>query len=389
MDKTLALPAPSVVLTALLLAWYAVHKRDLPWRVVPPLQPDPYRVWLSEVMLQQTTVVTVKPYYEKFLRLFPDVFALAAADQKQVMSAWAGLGYYARARNLQACAQSVVAEYHGIFPKTAAQLRTLRGIGAYTSAAIAAICFGEPIAAVDGNVERVMARLTALEIPLPQAKPIITALAQSLMPQNQAQNSNLAGDMVQVMMELGATVCVPKNPRCDACPWQNFCAAAALGAAQTFPKKQAKVAKPHKYGAAYVMRRQADGAVLLHTRPQSGLLAGMSAPLNTVWDTAKSPDSLVVFDQENLNQDCFSVPFLALRWQENTQKIRHIFTHFSLEVQVFTLILSDETLGTLQKKSMEQTLQQAGFRWVLPVEIKNEPLPTVFKKILEVAGGNK
>ncbi len=261
--------------SAALLAWYDRHRRKLPWRAGPGERPDPYRVWLSEIMLQQTTVKTVAPYYARFLDRFPTVERLAQASLDDVLKAWAGLGYYARGRNLHACAQAVVGRHGGRFPATAAALSELPGIGPYTAAAIAAIAFDEPATPVDGNIERVVARLFAVEEELPGAKPAIRRLAADLTP------ARRAGDFAQAMMDLGAGLCTPKKPACGLCPLNDDCAARRRGDAETFPRKGAKRAGKLRRGAAFVVMR-ADGHLLVRTRPTKGLLGGMTeVPTNT------------------------------------------------------------------------------------------------------------
>ncbi|MDO5657773.1 MAG: A/G-specific adenine glycosylase [Paracoccus sp. (in: a-proteobacteria)] len=291
---------------ALLLAWYDRHARTLPWRS-PPGQPapDPYRVWLSEIMLQQTTVSAVKGYYYRFTTRWPRVQDLAAADDAEVMAEWAGLGYYARARNLLACARAVVAQ--GGFPRTRAGLQELPGIGPYTSAAIAAIAYGAPETVVDGNVERVVARLFAVETPLPAAKAEIARLAATLTPQDRA------GDFAQAMMDLGATICTPRSPACGICPLSDGCAARAQGIAADLPRKAPKAAKPERSGIAWV--GFTNDAVLLERRPARGLLGGTLAFPSTGWDKTDLP------------------PPASADWQD-IGEVRHIFTHFALSLQV-------------------------------------------------------
>ena len=259
---------------AVLLAWYDRHARKLPWRVGPKerargVQPDPYRVWLSEIMLQQTTVAAVKPYFDAFIARWPDVAALATAPREEVMKTWAGLGYYARARNLHACAEAVMRDHGGRFPETAAGLKALPGIGEYTAAAVAAIAFDEPVAVVDGNIERVIARLFAIDTPLPAAKKEIRARQQEMTPQARA------GDYAQAMMDLGAAICTPKRPACALCPLVEACVAHARGEEETYPVKAEKAVRPTRHGLAFVAIR-ADGAVLLRRRPDKGLLGGMA-----------------------------------------------------------------------------------------------------------------
>lgn len=270
-----------------LLCWYAVDKRRLPWRAEHGDRPDPYRVWLSEVMLQQTTVAAVKPYFETFTTRWPTVEALAEAEDGAVMSAWAGLGYYARARNLLACARIVAGEHGGRFPDDEAALRALPGIGAYTAAAIAAIAFGKRAVAVDGNVERVVSRLHAVKTPLPAARSEIRALADAMTPDEGA------GDFAQAMMDLGSTICTPRNPDCGCCPVRSWCAAYAEGDPARYALKVPKTARPKREGIAYWLER--DGEVLLVRRPAKGLLGGMlalptDAPADRPWRDAGAVD---------------------------------------------------------------------------------------------------
>lgn len=291
--------APPV--SAKLLAWYDANARTLPWRSPPgAAPPTPYRVWLSEIMLQQTTTAAVAPYYAKFLRAWPSVAALAAADDADVMREWAGLGYYARARNLLACARAVVAR--GGWPEDEAGLRALPGVGGYTAAAIAAIAFDRRAVVVDGNVERVVARLFAVATPLPKAKRELYALADRLTP------AARAGDHAQAMMDLGATICTPRTPSCPRCPLAADCAARAEGDPARYPVKPPKVAKPVRFGTAYWIEH--DGAVLLERRPASGLLGGMLGMPTGEWNTISQTSSAV----------------LAI--------VRHVFTHFELRLCV-------------------------------------------------------
>ena len=296
-------------MSAVLLEWYDRHARVLPWRVPPGsgARADPYRVWLSEVMLQQTTVAAVKDYFHTFTRLWPTVEALAAAKDEDVMARWAGLGYYARARNLLKCARAVAER--GGFPDTAEGLRELPGIGPYTSAAIAAIAFDRPETVVDGNVERVMARLHAVEEPLPASKPVLVEQAAALTPQERP------GDYAQAVMDLGATICTPKNPACGICPWREPCVARAEGLAAELPRKSPKKPKPVRLGHAYVIRR-ADGAYLLERRPERGLLGGMLGWPGSDWGEAPE----------------FAPPMEGAL--EEIGEVRHTFTHFHLILRV-------------------------------------------------------
>ncbi|MBX9797329.1 MAG: A/G-specific adenine glycosylase [Sphingomonas sp.] len=291
-----------------MLAWYDAQGRDLPWRVKQGTA-DPYRVWLSEVMLQQTTVATVTPRFAAFLARWPDVQALAAADDAEVMAAWAGLGYYARARNLLACARTVAARPDGRFPADEAALRALPGIGDYTAAAIAAIAFGRRAVVVDGNVERVVARLFALADPLPAARGTLRTLADTITPDERP------GDFAQAMMDLGATVCTPRAPACPRCPLKHFCAATAEDRPAAYPVKAAKPARPQLYGTAFWIER--DGHVLLVRRPPTGLLGGMRALPTGPW--TEEPPGLA------------DAP-AAIDWALSAERVSHVFTHFRLEL---------------------------------------------------------
>ncbi|MBL8530994.1 MAG: A/G-specific adenine glycosylase [Hyphomonadaceae bacterium] len=304
-----------------LLSWYDKSGRALPWRVRGG-RAAPYRVWLSEVMLQQTTVAAVAPYFARFLELWPDVTALAAAPREAVLAAWAGLGYYSRARNLHAAAQKLAAEG---FPETEAGWRALPGVGPYTAAAIAAIAFDEPANVVDGNVERVMARLHAVEAPLPGAKADLKALAGALV------TAERPGDWAQALMDLGATVCTPRAPKCSACPWAQSCAGAALGAAESFPRKAAKAERPHRYGAAFVLRRGAQ--VWCVRRPDKGLLGGMAGLPTTAWNSARLSPA----------QAKAQAPVSA-HWRK-CGEARHVFTHFALTLDVFVAEAAPEGEG--------------------------------------------
>src|SRR3954469_14784720 len=297
-----------------LLAWYDRHRRTLPWRAPAGQRTPPYLVWLSEIMLQQTTVATVGDYYRRFIERWPTVAALAAAPLDDVLSAWAGLGYYARARNLHACAQAVATQHGGRFPEDEAGLRALPGIGPYTSAAIRAIAFDHKASAVDGNVERVIARLFAIDTPLPDAKIEITARAAELVPEARA------GDYAQAMMDLGATVCTPRKPLCVICPLGGGCRALKLGIAETLPRRSPKAEKPTRRGLAFVLARK-DGAILLRKRPPKGLLGGMDEVPSSAWREGKFLAS----------QALAEAPVPA-RWQILDGLVRHTFTHFHLEL---------------------------------------------------------
>ena len=338
---------------ATLLAWYDRHRRKLPWRAAPGEPPDPYRVWLSEIMLQQTTVKAVAPYYARFLERFPTVEHLARAALDDVLRAWAGLGYYARARNLHACALAVTERHGGRFPSTEVALAELPGIGAYTAAAIAAIAFDERAAPVDGNIERVIARLFAVEGELPDAKPEIRALAATLTP------ARRAGDFAQAMMDLGATLCTPKKPACVLCPWTDACAARARGDAETFPRKAAKREGKLRRGAAFVVVR-ADGHLLVRTRPTKGLLGGMTEVPTGAWTHGFDADAALS-----------EAPRLAkVKWQRVPGVVRHVFTHFPLELVVH------------RAKVAASTRPPSGMRWIALADVAGEALPNVMRKVV-------
>lgn len=306
---------------ALLLAWYDRHRRVLPWRAPRGERQDPYKVWLSEIMLQQTTVQAVGPYFAKFLKKWPTVKALARAEQDEVLGAWAGLGYYARARNLHKAAKAV-AEMGGTFPTTYDGLRELPGIGDYTAGAIAAIAYDLPYPAMDANAERVIARYAAIEEPLPKSKPAIRAALAALVPQKRA------GDFAQSLMDLVSAICTPKRPACLNCPWMKDCKARQLGIQEQLPARGAKAVRPMKRGAAFVVR-DAGGAVLLVKRPEKGLLGGMLQPPLGPWTDA-FPSRAEAMKQ---------APFKA-DWKKRVGVVRHGFTHFELEIEVYVAQVS-------------------------------------------------
>ncbi|MEM8803179.1 MAG: A/G-specific adenine glycosylase [Pseudomonadota bacterium] len=337
-----------------LLHWYDVHAREMPWRVGPAdrrrgERPDPYRVWLSEIMLQQTTVAAVKAYFLKFTTMWPTVDDLAAAADEDVMAAWAGLGYYARARNLLKCARVVSEEFGGEFPDTRENLLSLPGIGPYTAAALSAIAFDRPETVVDGNVERVMARMFAVKTPLPASKPELTELAARLTPEARP------GDYAQAVMDLGATICTPRNPACGICPWREPCEARALGIQADLPAKTPKKPKPTRLGIAYVARR-ADGAWLLERRPEKGLLGGMLGWPGTDWDEAPPTEA----------------PPLAADWRDAGAEVRHTFTHFHLRL---ALRVTEVPLSTVPKRG--NFIEKHAF--------KPSDLPTVMRKAFDLA----
>jgi A/G-specific adenine glycosylase len=301
-----------------LLAWYDRHRRDLPWRAHPGEVAEPYRVWLSEIMLQQTTVAAAIPYYESFVTRFPNIAALAAAPLNEVLAAWAGLGYYARARNLHACAQAVVAA--GGFPRDLAGLQALPGIGPYTAAAVGAIAFGLPAVPVDGNVERVTARLFAIGTPLPGARPALQAAAATLGadPDAMARPS----DFAQALFDLGATLCTPTNPACALCPWRDPCVGRRAGIAAELPRRAPKKLRPLRYGAHFWLT-DATGNVLLRQRPPQGLLGGMTELPGTAWRDTSWPED-----------DALRHAPMPADWRA-VGEVRHGFTHFELRLVVF------------------------------------------------------
>jgi A/G-specific adenine glycosylase len=338
-----------------LLAWYDRHRRTLPWRAPPGRRADPYRVWLSEIMLQQTTVKAVAPYYADFLARWPDIGALAAAPLDDILKAWAGLGYYARARNLHACARAVVKHHGGRLPAHEAALRELPGIGAYTAAAIAAIAYDAPATPVDGNIERVIARLYAIETPLPAAKPEIFRLARALTPKHRA------GDFAQGLMDLGATLCTPKRPACALCPWRENCVAHAQGDMETYPRRTPKREGVLRRGAAFVARRT-DGFVLVRGRPLRGLLGGMTEVPTTQW--AQN------FDEKTALRAAPRFGKRRVPWRRLTGVVRHVFTHFPLELTVYAVELPARTAAP------------KGTRWVALSELGGEALPSLMRKVV-------
>ena len=330
-----------------LLGWYDRHRRAMPWRAPPGRKADPYRVWLSEIMLQQTTVVTAGPYFVRFLARWPDVEALAAASLDEILQEWQGLGYYARARNLHRCAHVVVAEHGGRFPDTEDALRELPGIGAYTAAAIAAIAFGRRAVVVDGNVERVVARVFTVEAPLPAAKPELRRLADGLTPEARA------GDFAQAMMDLGATICVPANPNCLICPVRDFCRAKA-GDPSRYPLRAPRPARPLRKGVVFWLER-ADGALLLRRRPEEGLLGGLMEFPSTAWRG----------EAWSIDEALAAAPCRA-DWQEVAGIVTHGFTHFELEL---TIVRARLVRG-----------KPAGV-WAQPGELGRHALPTLMRRV--------
>ena len=338
-------------LSAILLHWYDRNARSMPWRIPPEdrkagIRPDPYRVWLSEVMLQQTTVAAVRDYFRRFIDRWPTVADLAAAPDAEVMGEWAGLGYYARARNLLACVRAVMRDHGGVFPASVQELLTLPGIGPYTAAAIAAIAHDEAATVVDGNVERVMSRLWLVEEPLPGAKPVLTELAARLTPQERP------GDYAQAVMDLGATICTPRNPACGICPWRGPCAAQELGVQASLPRKAEKTVKPIRTGVLWIAERT-DGAILLERRAERGLLGGMLGFVGSDWDGAGGDAPL------------------ALPWVD-LGEVRHTFTHFHLVL-------------TVKLGKAPQDAQPVRGAFVARSDYRPADLPTVMRKAHDVA----
>jgi len=338
-----------------LLAWYDRHKRGLPWRAVSG-KPDPYRVWLSEVMLQQTTVAAVAPRYTRFLARFPDVQALARAPWEEVAEEWAGLGYYARARNLHAGAKALAALNR--FPDEVEALRAIPGIGAYTAAAVAAIAFDVPVVPTDGNVERVAARIHAETTPLPGAKKILDRLAQGWMEQDAARAR--PGDFAQALFDLGATLCTPRRPSCTICPWRDACEGSRQGIAETLPRKSPKKARPTRHGAHFLVE-DAAGNWLLRRRPDSGLLGGMIEIPGTPWRDAAW----------TRREALAHAPIPGLRWAALPGEAEHGFTHFALRM---TLL-----------RARHDGAAPTGFSWMAP-DAALVAMPTAMKKLAALLG---
>jgi len=336
-----------------LLSWYDAEGRTLPWRIRPEDRAagqaaDPYAVWLSEIMLQQTTVPHATPYWEKFLAEFPSVIDLANAERDRVLTMWAGLGYYARARNLHKCAGIIRDEHGGEFPQSEAQLLKLPGIGPYTAATLAAICFDEATNIVDGNVERVVSRIFKIEAPLPKSRREYHQMAGTLAPQKRP------GDYGQALMDLGATICTPRSPNCGDCPWQAHCAAYKDGTQTEYPKKVKKAKLPIRYGAAFVL--MSEDKVLLRQRPDKGLLGGMMGFPGTDWG-------------EKPIEPLTSAP-VKRNWEKCAGEVKHVFTHFELRLDIYLAEVSDMTIEGI---------------WAPLSEIEDYALPTVMKKVFAVS----
>jgi len=346
-----------------LLEWYDRERRDLPWRYGPGETPDPYRVWLSEIMLQQTTVKAVVPFFLEFVRRWPTVTRLARAELDDVLAAWAGLGYYSRARNLHACAKAVVERHGGAFPASEVELLELPGIGPYTAAAIAAIAFGLHATPVDGNIERVVARLFAVEEPLPSSKPRLRTLAATLTPETRA------GDHAQALMDLGARICTPKRPSCLMCPLASGCEARALGIEAELPARREKGERPVRYGTAFVVLRE-DGHVLLRRRPDAGLLGGMMEVPSTEWGDRLVPSKTALR----------SAPVRA-EWWPVTGAVSHTFTHFRLELTVYRAMVPPDT-------PLDLWADPDRCRWVSRRALDRAALPSVMRKVLAHAMGD-
>lgn len=350
-----------------LLAWYDRHRRRMPWRALPGEVADPYAVWLSEIMLQQTTVTAVKPYFERFLSRWPRVQALAAAPRDDVLTEWAGLGYYARARNLHACAKVITEDHAGVFPRSEDTLITLPGVGPYTAAAIAAIAFGQRAVVMDGNVERVMARLYAVTDPLPTSKPQLKELAGVL------TLAHRPGDYAQAVMDLGATVCTPKSPSCVLCPWQKPCRARAQNIAADLPRKVPKKKKPIRRGVCFWLTRP-DGAILLRRRPDKGLLGGMIEIPSTPWVEATT------LDDSSESPDLHTHAPIKVRdakWRALDGQVSHTFTHFHLELSV--------EAASVTVRQAEKSVADQDLAWAHLDALGDYALPSVMQKVAKHA----
>ena len=358
--KQLQLPMAGVATAQVLLDWYDRERRDLPWRVKArgrARRADPYRVWLSEIMLQQTTVAAVIPYYRRFVARWPTVAALAAARLEEVLAAWSGLGYYRRAHHLHATAKIVVERWGGAFPAREEELCALPGIGPYTAAAIAAIAFGAQTTPVDANVERVVARLFAIAQPLPGARQRIRRLARSLTPVRRA------GDFAQALMDLGASECTPKRPTCLTCPLLRVCAAQAQGIQDLLPVRAAKAERPLRRGLAFLALRE-DAHLLLRRRPEAGLLGGLWEVPSSAWLASPPPTAEVLRE----------APVRA-RWWRVPGHVAHTFTHFRLELSVYRALVPTDTALTFWS-------DPSRCRWIDRRDLDRTALPTLMRKII-------
>jgi A/G-specific adenine glycosylase len=357
--RSRAVESPAAAVAVRLLPWYDRHRRVLPWRAMPGETPDPYCVWLSEIMLQQTTVAAAGPYFQRFLARFPTVSSLAQAPVEDVMHAWSGLGYYARARNLHKAAQAVVADFGGRLPDSEEALLHLPGIGAYTAAAIAAIAFDRRAAAVDGNAERVIARLFAIDEPMPAAKRAIRARALEIVP------SARPGDFAQALMDLGSGICTPTAPKCMLCPLADVCLARLRGIAEQLPVRAPKAERPTRRGVAFWLT-DGKGRVLLRRRPPSGLLGGMMEVPSSAWREGRMSRGLPLQEAP-----------LALDWRRLEGRVRHVFSHFALELVVMTATAAEKEARTLK----------APYAWRAIAALSKEALPSVMMKVVRQALG--
>lgn len=347
-------------LRANLLSYYDDEGRTLPWRIRPKdresgVIADPYAVWLSEIMCQQTTIAAVIPYWKTFLAKWPTVNDLAAAPRDHVLAAWAGLGYYARARNLHTCAMIIAHEFGGVFPQNEAALLKLPGIGAYTAAAIASICYNEPVNVVDGNVERVISRLYRVQKPLPSGRAELRKLAGGL------ADPDRPGDYAQALMDLGSQICKPKNPSCDRCPWRCDCDACANNCMEDYPRKTAKKERPKRYGAVFFL--EDAGKILLRRRPDKGLLGGMMELPGTQWEACKHSADIYL-----------SHAPAPRNWQQTTSPIEHVFSHFTLHLDVF-----------MAQGSVDETSNTEDAIWADLDALENYALPSLMHKAIRAA----
>ena len=360
MDQDKANPE---VLATTLLAWYDRSGRNLPWRIKGSRHPHAYHVWLSEIMLQQTTVATVKSYFEKFVTKWPKLEDFAAASMDDILHAWQGLGYYARARNMVKCAQMIVQNYQGKFPETAVELELLPGIGPYTAAAIASIAFDDHVTPVDGNVIRVLSRVFAVQTPMPQSLKEIMALAKTLTPPQRM------GDFAQALMDLGATLCTPRKPSCLLCPWQQYCQGFQQGKAEDLPHKSLKSIKPWRYAVAFIISNDC-GEILFGRRPEKGLLGGMMEVPSTPW-RSQTWDEI---------EEAQALSPLDCDWEPDIRKAHHQFTHFNFDIKV----LRGRLKNNLSMQASSEANSMNTMTWVKSEDFIKLALPTVIKKILKV-----